>query len=325
MRPGARSVKCRRGARRERAADRAYAGADGAATAGSHGTPGHADRARAGGARATGVHHHRPRPRPRRRRGSLDRGDGGAQPRGARRRAWAAGMRYLDAARSYGYAERFLASWLRARAIDPAHGHRRLEVGLPVRRRVADGRPGPRGQGPRPRDAPHPAPRVARLLGPWLRLYQVHSATLESGILDGRRGPRRARPAPGGGGSRRRDVGERAAPGRRRPRRTRDPRRRRQPVLLRPGDVESARAVRRTGACRGARRRLGRDRQGGARERPPAGARPGSSQCGRPHGVGPMPSRSPPCSRTRGPTSPCPARPRRHRSSSNVAAVERRA
>src|SRR5690242_13859672 len=29
------------------------------------------------------------------------------------------GIRYLDAARSYGYAERFLASWLRARSIDP--------------------------------------------------------------------------------------------------------------------------------------------------------------------------------------------------------------
>ena len=34
--------------------------------------------------------------------------------------AWDAGIRYLDAARSYGYAEGFLASWLRARAIDPS-------------------------------------------------------------------------------------------------------------------------------------------------------------------------------------------------------------
>ena len=34
--------------------------------------------------------------------------------------AFAAGVRYLDAARSYGRAEAFLASWLRARGLDPA-------------------------------------------------------------------------------------------------------------------------------------------------------------------------------------------------------------
>ena len=33
--------------------------------------------------------------------------------------AWAAGIRYFDAARSYGRAEEFLAGWLRARGIDP--------------------------------------------------------------------------------------------------------------------------------------------------------------------------------------------------------------
>lgn len=31
--------------------------------------------------------------------------------------AWAAGVRYFDAARSYGAAERFLGNWLRSRAI----------------------------------------------------------------------------------------------------------------------------------------------------------------------------------------------------------------
>src|SRR5256885_13525749 len=34
--------------------------------------------------------------------------------------AWAGGVRYFDAARSYGRAEEFLASWLTARAHDPA-------------------------------------------------------------------------------------------------------------------------------------------------------------------------------------------------------------
>src|SRR5438128_1997765 len=33
--------------------------------------------------------------------------------------AWEAGIRYLDAARSYGRAEAFLASWLAARQIEP--------------------------------------------------------------------------------------------------------------------------------------------------------------------------------------------------------------
>src|SRR5690606_38849565 len=34
--------------------------------------------------------------------------------------AWDAGIRYFDAARSYGRAEAFLSSWLHARHIDPA-------------------------------------------------------------------------------------------------------------------------------------------------------------------------------------------------------------
>lgn len=97
--------------------------------------------------------------------------------------AWAAGIRSLDAARSYGYAERFLASWLRGRAIDPAA----VTVGSKW---------GYRYVGEWRMDAEvhevkdHSAAMLARqwpesrdLLGPWLRLYQVHSATLESGIL----------------------------------------------------------------------------------------------------------------------------------------------
>ena len=34
--------------------------------------------------------------------------------------AWAAGVRYFDAARSYGRAEEFLASWLRRARLGPA-------------------------------------------------------------------------------------------------------------------------------------------------------------------------------------------------------------
>ena len=98
--------------------------------------------------------------------------------------AYDAGIRYFDAARSYGFAERFLASWLRERALGPEAvtvgskwGYTYVgnwEVDAPVhevkdhslaalRRQIDESR---------------------ALLGKYLDLYQVHSATLESGVLD---------------------------------------------------------------------------------------------------------------------------------------------
>src|SRR5207302_3299747 len=98
--------------------------------------------------------------------------------------AYDAGIRYVDAARSYGFAERFLASWLRQRALPP----KRVTVGskwgytyvgnwqvdarvhevkdhslAALRRQIAESR---------------------GLLDEYLDLYQIHSATLESGVLD---------------------------------------------------------------------------------------------------------------------------------------------
>src|SRR5215218_176546 len=97
--------------------------------------------------------------------------------------AWAAGIRYLDAARSYGYAERFVASWLRARSIDPVDvtvgskwGYRYVgewRIDAPVHEVKEHSLAMLRRQ----------LPESRHLLGPWLGLYQVHSATLESGIL----------------------------------------------------------------------------------------------------------------------------------------------
>jgi aryl-alcohol dehydrogenase-like predicted oxidoreductase len=97
--------------------------------------------------------------------------------------AWSAGIRHLDTARSYGYAERFLASWLRVRAIDPSDvtigskwGYRYVgewRMDAPVHEVKDHSLAMLRTQLPESRE----------LLGPWLRLYQVHSATLESGIL----------------------------------------------------------------------------------------------------------------------------------------------
>lgn len=98
--------------------------------------------------------------------------------------AWAAGIRYFDAARSYGRAEAFLSSWLAARQIAPvevtvgskwgytytaawqveAEQHEVKEHSLPVlQRQIEESR---------------------ALLGSHLDVYQIHSATLESGVLE---------------------------------------------------------------------------------------------------------------------------------------------
>jgi aryl-alcohol dehydrogenase-like predicted oxidoreductase len=98
--------------------------------------------------------------------------------------AWAAGIRYFDAARSYGRAEAFLSTWLNTRAINPdtvtvgskwgytytadwqiqAEHHEIKEHSLPVlQRQIGESR---------------------SLLGSQLDLYQIHSATLASGVLE---------------------------------------------------------------------------------------------------------------------------------------------
>ncbi|MCU1462442.1 MAG: mxcA [Acidimicrobiales bacterium] len=100
--------------------------------------------------------------------------------------AVAAGIDYVDAARSYGRAEEFLASWLASRARPvgspvvgskwgytytagwrvQAEQHEVKDHGLATfRRQIAESR---------------------ALLGDHLARYQVHSATLESGVLDDR-------------------------------------------------------------------------------------------------------------------------------------------
>src|SRR4051794_19365313 len=96
--------------------------------------------------------------------------------------AWALGVRYFDAARSYGDGERWLAGWMRARGITPdqvttsskwgyvytadwqvtAEKHEVKEHSLAVLRRQAE--------------------ESRRLMGKHLRLYQIHSATLDSGV-----------------------------------------------------------------------------------------------------------------------------------------------
>ena len=98
--------------------------------------------------------------------------------------AWDAGVRYLDAARSYGLAEVFLASWL----AEHKHAASVLVIGSkwgytytgqwsltePVQERKDLSAATFRRQ----------LAETQQLLGGYLKLYQIHSATIESGVLD---------------------------------------------------------------------------------------------------------------------------------------------
>lgn len=98
--------------------------------------------------------------------------------------AWEAGIRYFDAARSYGKAEQFLSAWIARRGLAPtdltagskwgytytadwqvdAEVHEVKEHSLAVlQRQIKESR---------------------AWLGEHLRLYQIHSATLSSGVLE---------------------------------------------------------------------------------------------------------------------------------------------
>lgn len=97
--------------------------------------------------------------------------------------AWAAGVRWFDVARSYGLGESFLRDWLDARGVAPreaviaskwgytyvggwrldAERHEEKDHGLATFLRQRD--------------------ETLALLGPWLDVYAIHSATLESGVL----------------------------------------------------------------------------------------------------------------------------------------------
>lgn len=96
------------------------------------------------------------------------------------------GVRYLDAARSYGRAEAFLATWLGARGIAPSE----VTVGskwgytYPADWRVDAETHEVKDHGVAAFDRQWPESRA--LLGAHLDLYQIHSLTLESPALDDR-------------------------------------------------------------------------------------------------------------------------------------------
>lgn len=98
--------------------------------------------------------------------------------------AWRAGVRYLDAARSYGRAEEFLASWLDSRRIPPAAVTIGSKWGYTY---TAGWQPGARVHEVKDHSHATLARQIAEsraLLGAHLQLYQIHSATIESGVLD---------------------------------------------------------------------------------------------------------------------------------------------
>lgn len=98
--------------------------------------------------------------------------------------AYGAGIRYFDAARSYGRAEEFLADWLRRRGLVPGAVSVGSKWGYAYTanwRTDADVH----------EEKEHSAARLERqlgesraLLGESLGLYQIHSATEESGVLE---------------------------------------------------------------------------------------------------------------------------------------------
>ena len=98
--------------------------------------------------------------------------------------AYAAGVRYFDAARSYGRAEDFLASWLSNRRLAPGSVFVASKWGYTYTA-------GWRVDAERHEVKDHTLATLTRQfaetttrLGAHLSLYQIHSATLESGVLD---------------------------------------------------------------------------------------------------------------------------------------------
>jgi aryl-alcohol dehydrogenase-like predicted oxidoreductase len=98
--------------------------------------------------------------------------------------AYEAGVRYFDAARSYGRAEDFLASWLAERGIGPGE----VTIGSKWGYRYTGGWQ-INAENHEVKDLSASALRrqleeTRGVLGEYLDLYQVHSATLESGVLE---------------------------------------------------------------------------------------------------------------------------------------------
>jgi len=96
----------------------------------------------------------------------------------------AAGIRHLDAARSYGRAEEFLGSWLRARSLAPGSITVSSKWGYTYTAAWRVGADPPEVKDLSAANFRRQLAQTRELLGGWLGLYQIHSATISSGVLD---------------------------------------------------------------------------------------------------------------------------------------------
>jgi aryl-alcohol dehydrogenase-like predicted oxidoreductase len=98
--------------------------------------------------------------------------------------AWEAGVRYFDAARSYGRAEEFLANWLKA------HGISSDEISVSSKwgyRYMANWQRQAEAHEVKEHSLENLQRQIKKsreFLGDFLGLYQIHSATEESGVLE---------------------------------------------------------------------------------------------------------------------------------------------
>ena len=100
--------------------------------------------------------------------------------------AYASGIRYFDAARSYGRAEAFLSDWLKHRGLNPSDVTVGSKWGYTY---TADWRVEAAVHEVKDLSLANLLRQLAEsreLLAPHLRLYQIHSATIESGVLEDR-------------------------------------------------------------------------------------------------------------------------------------------
>jgi aryl-alcohol dehydrogenase-like predicted oxidoreductase len=100
--------------------------------------------------------------------------------------AYAGGVRYFDAARSYGRAEEFLGGWLSERGIQPGEVTVASKWGYTYTAGWSVDAEEHEVKDLSARHLREQLDETRGLLGDQLDLYQVHSATLESGVLEDR-------------------------------------------------------------------------------------------------------------------------------------------
>jgi aryl-alcohol dehydrogenase-like predicted oxidoreductase len=98
--------------------------------------------------------------------------------------AYAGGLRHFDAARSYGRAEEFLGSWLRSRAIEPGAITVSSKWGYTYTAGWRVDADPPEVKDLSVTNFRRQLTETREHLGEHLSLYQIHSATLSSGVLD---------------------------------------------------------------------------------------------------------------------------------------------